>query len=91
MKANDRLEADVRAELAWDPSIKNPSDIVVRADNGTVMLRGTVGSLHQRRYAADAAKRVGAIDVDNELEVRIMDSWGRADADLRAAALQALQ
>ena len=29
MKANDRLEADVRAELAWDPSIKNPSDIVV--------------------------------------------------------------
>jgi osmotically-inducible protein OsmY len=91
VKTNAQLETDVLAELAWDASIKDVGQIAVSADHGRVTLRGTVGSLHQRRIAERAAKRVaGTIDVDNELNVQLMDDWARDDADIRGAALQAL-
>jgi osmotically-inducible protein OsmY len=92
VKTNAQLEADVRAELAWDPKIKDAEEIAVAADAGTVMLRGTVGSLHQRHAAITAAKRVlGTFEVDDRLDVRLMDGLARDDAEIRGAALQALQ
>jgi osmotically-inducible protein OsmY len=92
MKTDAELQGDVRAELAWDPKIKDAAEIAVAADRGTVTLRGTVGSLHQRRAATDAAKRVrGTFEVDDQLDVRLMDDYAREDAEVRAAALQALQ
>jgi osmotically-inducible protein OsmY len=66
-----KLEADVHAELLWDARVADPSEITVSAQAGTVTLRGTVGSLPQRRAARHAARRVlGVIDVKDRLEVR---------------------
>jgi osmotically-inducible protein OsmY len=92
MKSDAQLEADVLAELAWDPKIRDAREIAAAADRGTVTLRGTVGSLHQRSAAVAAAKRVrGSFEVDDQLQVRLMDEYARDDADIRGAALQALQ
>jgi osmotically-inducible protein OsmY len=47
---NDNLVARVTDELFWDPKVDN-AEIAVSADDGAVTLRGTVGSLRQRREA----------------------------------------
>jgi osmotically-inducible protein OsmY len=92
MKTDRQLEDDIRAELEWDPKIPDPTEIAVGTRRGHVTLRGTVSSLHHRRAAVAAAKRVdGTFDVDDQLKVRIMDELAREDADIRGAALQALQ
>jgi osmotically-inducible protein OsmY len=65
--------------------------IAVSAKAGTVTLRGTVGSLREKREAKKAAQRViGVLEVDNQLKVRLMDDEGRVDADIRGDVLQAL-
>jgi osmotically-inducible protein OsmY len=89
--ANEQLRVDVRDELFWDPKI-DPEEIAVSADDdGTVTLRGTVGSFRQKSEAESAAARVwGVIKVKNELKVRILDEWRRDDAELRGDVLQAL-
>lgn len=92
MKTDAQLETDVQAELDFDPKIKHAGAIAVGADRGIVTLRGTVGSFHQFLAAEQAAKRVaGTISVDNQLDVRLMDELARDDADIRGAALQALE
>src|SRR5262245_57348379 len=80
----------VKDELTWDPKLDGKS-IVVSADNGNVMLRGTVGSLREKRAAKKAAERVhGTIAVENELDVALMVGDARDDADLRGDVLSAL-
>jgi osmotically-inducible protein OsmY len=80
----------VRDELFWDPRVDSDA-ITVSADDGEVTLRGTVGSLRQKREAQKAAERMyGVTSVRNELEVRILDEHGRQDVDLRGAVLQAM-
>ena len=87
---NDELQGWVRDELFWDPKVDS-APIVVSANDGEVTLRGTVGSLRQKREAQKAAERVyGVTSVNNRLEVRILDEYGRQDADLRGAVLQAM-
>lgn len=89
--SNDTVARDVADELAWDPKV--PSEAVaVSADNGTVTLRGTVGSLREKREARKAAERVlGVVSVKNELSVLpLMTDADRDDADLRGDVLQAL-
>ena len=84
------LELDVNEELFWDPKIDS-AEVAASADDGTVTLRGTVGSFRQKREARKAAERVwGVIDVNNELKVRILTEQRREDADLRGDVLQAL-
>jgi osmotically-inducible protein OsmY len=84
------LTADVGAELFWDPKVDSEA-IALSADGGTITLRGTVGSLREKREAKKAAQRVfGVISVDNQLKVRLMNDERRADADLRGDVLQAL-
>jgi osmotically-inducible protein OsmY len=90
MSYNDDLTADVSDELFWDPKIDNEA-IAVSADDGKITLRGTVGSLREKREAKKAAQRVfGVISVDNKLQVRLMNDQKRDDADLRGDVLQAL-
>jgi osmotically-inducible protein OsmY len=90
MMSNDELRTTVEDELYWEPRVDSEA-IAVAADDGTVTLRGTVGSFREKRDATSAAKRVyGVKDVDNELQVRLLDSDRRDDADLRGAVLQAL-
>ena len=82
--------ADVSDELFWDPKVDSDA-IAVSANDGKITLRGTVGSLREKREAKKAAQRVfGVTSVDNELKVRLLTDNRRADADLRGDVLQAL-
>ncbi len=90
MSLDNDLTADVGDELFWDPKVDNTA-IAVSADGGKITLRGTVGSLREKREAKKAAQRVfGVISVDNQLQVTLMSDEKRADAELRGDVLQAL-
>jgi len=87
---DDELRRQVSAELSWDPQVDSEA-IEVSADGGAVTLRGTVGSLRQKRAGSNAAARIrGVTRVANELEVRIPDADLRDDDDLRGDVLEAL-
>jgi len=90
MSFDDDLMADVRDELFWDPKLDS-AEIAVAADDGKVALRGTVGSLREKREATKAAQRVfGVISVDNQLQVKLLTDEKRANAEIRGDLLQAL-
>jgi osmotically-inducible protein OsmY len=88
--SNQMLERNVNEELLWDPKVDS-EEIAVGADDGTVTLRGTVGSFRQKREAQKAAERVfGVVSVQNLVDVRILDDRQREDAEVRGDVLQAL-
>ena len=88
--SNDELQRSVTEELIWDPKVDSAA-IAVSAEEGVVTLRGTVGSLREKREAKKDAERVhGVKHVDNKLDVQIMSDERRADADLRGDILHAL-
>jgi osmotically-inducible protein OsmY len=88
--SNDELTRSVTDELVWDPKV-NGTSVAVAADDGTVTLRGTVGSFREKREAGKAAERIhGVTAVKNELKVRLMTEGARSDADIRGDVLQAL-
>jgi osmotically-inducible protein OsmY len=90
MSLDDGLTLDVNDELFWDPKVDSEA-IAVSASDGELTLRGTVGSLREKREAQKAAQRVlGVISVDNHLKVKLMNDERRADAELRGDVLQAL-
>ena len=90
MSLDNDLTANVSDELFWDPKVDNTA-IAVSADGGKITLRGTVGSLREKREAQKAAQRVfGVSSVDNQLQVKLMNDDKRADAELRGDVLQAL-
>jgi osmotically-inducible protein OsmY len=87
---DEQLLNDAQDELLWEPRVDNGA-IAVSAHDGVVTLRGTVGSFRERREASKAVKRVyGAKGVDDQLQVKLLDTDKRDDADLRGAVLQAL-
>ena len=87
---NDRLRAEVAAELSWDPKVDG-TDITVSVEGGRVTLHGTVTRFRQKLEADNAARRVfGVTAISNFLEVHIRDQDRRADADVRADVRQAL-
>jgi osmotically-inducible protein OsmY len=87
---NQELTAEVNDELFWDPRVDNAA-IAVSASEGNITLRGTVGSLREKREANKAALRIyGVASVDNQLQVRLLGDQGRADADVRGDVLQAM-
>src|SRR3954452_16464099 len=90
MSFDTDLTADVSDELFWDPKLDSTA-IAVSADDGRITMRGTVGSLREKREAKKAAERVfGVTSVDSQLQVRLMNDAKRDDADLRGDVLQAL-
>jgi osmotically-inducible protein OsmY len=90
MSSDSDLVDNVSDELFWDPKVDNVA-IAVSAKAGDITLRGTVGSLREKREARKAALRVfGVNSVDNQVKVRLMGDQGRADADIRGDVLQAL-
>jgi osmotically-inducible protein OsmY len=91
MPESIRIENDILEALTHDPRLPAPGEIAVRAYEGLVTLRGTVGSFAQRRAAEKDADGIeGVFDVENELRVRLMDEYAREDAEIRGAALQML-
>ena len=90
MPWNSDLRADVEEQLAWEPNIDADTIAVVVLD-GHVTLRGTVGSVQEKQGAERVAARVfGVVAVEEQLEVRRLDSKKREDAELRADILHAL-
>jgi osmotically-inducible protein OsmY len=72
MTTDAQLEADVRAELAWEAEAIEPRQLVVSADAGTVALRGAVSCIRQRHALVAAAKRVlGTCAVDDGLTIEL--------------------
>jgi osmotically-inducible protein OsmY len=91
MRPDTELQADVQDELLWETRVERAGEIAVFAHDGTVTLRGTVGSLGAKRAAGKAAQRVAGVRrVDNELDVRLLTEHRRDDAELRGEALRAL-
>ena len=91
MSFNATIEDDVRASLVRDARIPSPDQVAISAADGTVVLRGTVGSFSQRRAVVGDTRHVpGVEDVDDQLQVRILDDDRRLDADIRGIALQIL-
>ena len=93
MRSVTDIENDVWAALKSDPRIKRPELIAVSVDEiGTVVLRGAVGSLHQRTAAAHDVRRVDDVFevIIDDLRVHPPHGELRADDELRAAALEAL-
>jgi osmotically-inducible protein OsmY len=88
--SNDQVIVDeIRATLDSDPRIHNAAELAVSETAGTVTLRGTVRSLHQRRTAVAIARSVrGVCAVEDEVRVDPRDQW--KDEELRGAAPQAL-
>lgn len=90
MSSDSLLQQAVLAELSWDPSVSS-ADIGVTANNGVVTLTGYVGSFVEKRAAEAAASRVkGVKAVAEEIEVNLMPSMTRTDAEIAAAALESL-
>jgi osmotically-inducible protein OsmY len=84
------LQANVAAELEWDPRVDN-SDVTVAAHEGAVTLRGSVGNLRHMREAPGAARRIrGVTSVSNYLSVRPLAGGAGVDAEIRDAVRQAL-
>lgn len=91
MKSAAQIQHDVLAELEWEPSL-DASAIGVAVKHGVVTLAGTVESFADKLEAERIAKRVeGVRAVANELEVRLASNLRRTDADIAAAALDALR
>jgi osmotically-inducible protein OsmY len=85
------VQADVRAELEWDPAVDS-GDVAVAANGGAVSLQGSVCSLRHTWQAQRAARRIyGVESVRNYLIVRPLASRSGEDADIRTAVLQALR
>lgn len=91
MRTASQLQHDVLAELEWEPSL-DASAIGVAAHEGVVTLSGTVNSFADKLQAERLAKRVAGVKaVANEIEVRLTAAAERTDADIAAAALDALR
>ena len=88
---DEQIQREVLAELAWEPRIR-PNEIGVVVKDGVVALTGWVDSYTKRGAAEEAAHRVrGVKAVANEIEVRLPGAAERTDADIAAAAIQALR
>lgn len=82
-KPNFLLEDDVREELDWDPALDD-SRILLKADDGTVTLSGTVNTYAELLEATEDTWKVGGVTgVDNELLVGLV---GEAITDAELAA-----
>lgn len=86
---NQDVIDEIRARYDEDSRIPHPAEVAVAERAGTVTLRGTVASFHERRAAVDLARSVhGVRDVSDEIVVDPRDRW--QDDEIRGAALQAL-
>ena len=89
MSDNSFISEEIRATLERDQRLPHPAEVAITEQSGTVVLRGSVGSPHQRRAAVRIAQSVpGVVAVYDELWVDPRDRW--QDNEIRGVALQAL-
>jgi osmotically-inducible protein OsmY len=90
-RTDAQIQADVLAELKWDPRVL-PNEIGVVVKDGVVTLTGWVDSYVKRWAAEEAAHRVrGVKAVANDIEVKLPATSERIDADIAQAAVRALE
>ena len=91
MNTDIEIQKNVMDELKWDP-ILNSAEIGVTVTEGIVTLMGYVDNYSQRLAAENAAKRVKDVRaVAIDLAISLPDDQRCSDADLAAAALNALK
>lgn len=91
MKTDTQIKHDVEAELEWDPAI-DAAAVAVTVRGGIVTLGGRLSSLSQKLAAEAAAQRVAGVQgVAVEIDVALADSSVRTDAEIAAAATEALK
>jgi osmotically-inducible protein OsmY len=91
VKSDTQIQADVLAELKWEPRVV-PNEIGVAVKDGVVTLTGWVDSYTKRWAAEDAAHRVrGVKAVANDIDVKLSKGDERTDPDIAAAAIHSLQ
>src|SRR6478736_5319593 len=90
-RTDAEIQADVIAELRWEPRVQAP-EVGVGVKDGVVTLTGWVDSYTKKWAAEEAALRVrGVKAVANDIEVRLSPLYDRTDADIAAAAVLALE
>jgi osmotically-inducible protein OsmY len=90
MKTDMQLKDDILAELKWAPDV-NETDVGVIVKNGVVTLTGHLPSYGEKMAAERAVARVSGVKaLAMEITVRLPSSSQRTDADIAAAAQQAL-
>lgn len=86
------LQRRVQDELRSDPELAYATDVRVDASGGDITLSGRVGSFFERWKAESAAKRVAGVrNLYVEIEVGLVDSTHRSDAELARMAETTLQ
>jgi len=90
-KTDAQIQADVLAELRWDPRVL-PNEVGVSVKDGVVTLAGSVDSYVKKWAAEEAAHKVrGVKAVANDLEVKLPSESQRTDTDIAAAVVRALE
>jgi osmotically-inducible protein OsmY len=90
-RTDAQIQADVLAELKWEPRVQ-PNEIGVIVKDGIVTLTGWVDSYTKRWAAEDAAHRVkGVKAVANDIEVRLSTEDEKTDQDIAKAVVHALE
>lgn len=90
-KKDSKIQEDIVKELKWDPSITS-EQIEVSVKDGIVTLRGNVPHYYEKSCAEMASQRVSGVRaVTDEIEVNLMGSYERTDADIAEAALSSLK
>lgn len=90
-KSDSELQHDIMEELKYEPAL-HPNEIGVAVKDGIVTLSGVVDSYYKKRQAEEAVNRVeGVRGFAEELEVALVSSNRRTDADIAKAAANALE
>jgi len=92
MKKTDMdLQSDVKAELAWDPSVQ-AQDVSVAVKEGIVTLTGSVFTFAEKLSAEAAVRRVSGVrGIAEELSVNLLGVHQRTDSDIAAAIATGLE
>lgn len=86
MKTDTQLQADVMAELKFDPSV-HAAQIGVEAKDGVVTLAGEVSSYSEKWNAERCAQRVSGVNaLAIDLKVKLSSFGKRTDADIARSA-----
>jgi len=90
-RTDAQIQADVIAELRWDPRVQ-ANEIGVVVKDGVVTLTGWVDSYLKKWSAEEIAHKArGVKAVANDIEVRLPFDSQRTDADIAAAVARAIE
>jgi osmotically-inducible protein OsmY len=80
MRRNEDLQYDVSEAIRWEPLLKD-ADIQVTAQEGVIVLNGTVNNYIKKLEAEDAAKRIAGVKaVIDRIEIKLHNSENEDEA-----------